>query len=578
MLECNQQFKALLNRLSGGQSVENEPFLGLFNQIEYQKFELEIAAAVKDNEKASFKTNLNGVQPNEYWEVDMTPIAFEASESTTMVICSFKKTDDRIHDLISELLERETKFRNFFDQAPVGMCVLKGTELTTEYANENMLNLWGKTRDEIINKPQEIVHAELADREDILTKVRSIFSTGQQLTLNELQFSTSAGDAYLTAIYQPLKDETGTVTSIFVIVNDITEQVNFRKELLKAKDILKLAMDASGMGSWNVDLNSKRCFLSERAQEIYTLDHNNLSISEAKSLVMERDMETVSQSIRKALHHQTSFNIEYEIRIDGTRHTKWLRSTGKAYYDPDGKPIYIAGAVLDITAVKQNELRKNDFISMVSHELRTPLTSLSAYIQLLQYKLKDGKDAYAVDTLNKVGIQLKRMSLMIDGFLNVSLLEAGKIYLNKVQFNLMELIEVIAEENRIILPSHFIQVVGECDVMVNADKEKIGNVLNNLIGNAAKYSKKESLIAIKCETNDNEVIVSIEDEGIGIKASDLDKLFDRFYRVDSPDTKTISGFGVGLYICAELINQHGGKIWVESELKQGSTFYFSLPL
>ncbi|MNR33358.1 Sensor protein SrrB [compost metagenome] len=107
--------------------------------------------------------------------------------------------------------------------------------------------------------------------------------------------------------------------------------------------------------------------------------------------------------------------------------------------------------------------------------------------------------------------------------------------------------------------------------------EKIGNVISNLIGNAAKYSKKDSFIAIKCERVDAEIIVSVEDEGIGIKENNIPKLFDRFFRVDSAVTKTISGFGVGLYICAEIIKRHEGKIWVESKFGKGSTFYFSLP-
>lgn len=578
IVESNQQYKELLNQLSDDVLEKSGGFLSLFDRAAFQKFEAAVAEAIQINNRVSFKTNLSGIQSNDWWEIEVTPIIVDIESSTTSVICTLRKTAQHLQDLVSDFSEHENSFREFFDQAPLGICILQGEDLIIKYANETILNLWGTTKSEVINKPPQTESPKLAAQKDILIKVKSVLDTGQQLTLSELKVSTATGDTFLTAIYQPLKDKTGQITSIFIIVNNITEQVNFKMELLKAKDILKLAMDASGMGSWNVDLNSKRLFLSERAQEIYMLDHNNLSLGEAKSLIMDKHIDAVGQQIRQALHHRSSFNIEYEIKLSGTRNTKWLRSTGKAYYNEDGTPIYIAGAVLDITGLKQNELRKNDFISMVSHELRTPITSLSAYIQLLQYKFKDGKNSFAVETLNKVSVQLKRMSLMVDGFLDVSLLESGKVHLNKTEFNLLDLIKVIAEENRIMLPSHFIQVIGECEIVINADKEKIGNVLSNLIGNAAKYSKKESLIAVKCETNKNEVIVSIEDEGIGIKNSDLNKLFDRFFRVDSPDTKTISGFGVGLYICAEAINQHGGKIWVESKLKEGSTFYFSLPL
>ncbi|MNK90277.1 Sensor histidine kinase YycG [compost metagenome] len=497
------------------------------------------------------------------------------------IICSLKEiplNENNLERILFELSESETRFRGFFEQAPLGMCVLRGTDLVTEYANDNILKLWGKTRKEVIGIPQEQARPELAQQRPILNRVKEIFRTGEPLTINEIKISTAVFDGYFVAMYQPLKNDKNEVTRVLAIIKDITEEVNFKKELLKAKDILKLAMDASEMGSWNVDLESKKVLLSERAQQIYELESNRMGIEEAKDLIAEQDIEFLSGSIRKALHNRSAFNVEYQINLKGSaKKTKWLRTAGKAYYNADGKPMYIAGAVLDITEHKQDEIRKNDFIGMVSHELKTPLTSLSAYVQLLQFKLKETENAFAIDTLDKVNLQLKRMSLMIDGFLNVSLLESGKILLNKTNFDLIALIKTIAEENRMVLPSHFIQVIGLEQTIVNADMEKIGNVISNLIGNAAKYSKKDSFIAIKCERVDAEIIVSVEDEGIGIKENNIPKLFDRFFRVDSAVTKTISGFGVGLYICAEIIKRHEGKIWVESKFGKGSTFYFSLP-
>jgi PAS domain S-box-containing protein len=518
--------------------------------------------------------------PNVKWELEFSPV-LQDSYPAEYIICSLKEiplNENNLERILFELSESETRFRGFFEQAPLGMCVLRGTDLVTEYANDNILKLWGKTRKEIIGIPQEQARPELAQQRPILNRVKEIFRTGEPLTINELKISTAVFDGYFVAMYQPLKNDKNEVTRVLAIIKDITEEVNFKKELLKAKDILKLAMDASEMGSWNVDLESKKVLLSERAQQIYELENNRMGIEEAKGLIAEQDIEFLSGSIRKALHNRSAFNVEYQINLKGAaKKTKWLRTAGKAYYNADGKPVYIAGAVLDITEHKQDEIRKNDFIGMVSHELKTPLTSLSAYVQLLQFKFKQTENAFAIDTLDKVNLQLKRMSLMIDGFLNVSLLESGKILLNKTNFDLIALIKTIAEENRMVLPSHFIQVIGLEQTIVNADMEKIGNVISNLIGNAAKYSKKDSFIAIKCERVDAEIIVSVEDEGIGIKENNIPKLFDRFFRVDSAVTKTISGFGVGLYICAEIIKRHEGKIWVDSKFGKGSTFYFSLP-
>lgn len=518
--------------------------------------------------------------PNVKWELEFSPV-LHAENPAEYIICSLKEiaaNENNLESILYELSESEARFRGFFEQAPLGMCVLRGRELITEYANDNILKLWGKTRKEIIGVAQE-ARQEHGLQKQILSRVRDIFKTGEPLTLNELKISTPISDGYFIAMYQPLKNDKNEVTSILMIIKDITEQVNFKKELLKAKDILRIAMDASEMGSWNIDIESKKVLLSERAKQIYELESNKLNLDEAKSLISPENLNFLTSSIRKALHNREAFNIEYQINLKGPKNkTKWLRTAGKAYYNEHGKGVYIAGAVLDITEHKQDEIRKNDFIGMVSHELKTPLTALNAYVQLLQFKLKETENQFTTETLDKINVQLKRMSLMIDGFLNVSLLESGKILLNKTDFDLVELIQLIAEENRIILPSHFIQVIGADEMMVNADREKIGNVINNLISNAAKYSKKESFIAIKCEKRAGELVVSIEDEGIGIKENNIPKLFDRFFRVDSPVTQTIAGFGVGLYICAEVIERHKGKIWAESRYGVGSTFYFSLPV
>jgi two-component system sensor histidine kinase VicK len=583
VVEHNDAYRALIERIGGKLKFYDIDIIP--NLLSDREKEMLIKTVRRVSELKE-KTNLiihpiYSNSPNVKWELEFSPV-LQSQHPVEYIVCSLREItadENNLEHILFELSESEARFRGFFEQAPLGMCVLRGIELITEYANDNILKLWGKSRKEVIGIAQEDAMPELGLQKTILKRVKDIFKTGEPLVLNELKISTPIADGYFIAMYQPLKNDKNEVTRILVIIKDITEQVNFKKELLKAKEILKIAMDASEMGSWNIDIESKKILLSERAQQIYELESNRLGIEEAKSLINPNDITLLTSSIRKALHNRMAFNIEYQISLNGANNkTKWLRTAGKAYYNEEGKAVYIAGAVLDITEHKQDEIRKNDFIGMVSHELKTPLTALSAYVQLLQFKLKETDNQFTIETLDKINVQLKRMSLMIDGFLNVSLLESGKILLSKTDFDLVELIKTIAEENRVILPSHFIQVIGLEEIIVNADREKIGNVINNLISNAAKYSKKESLIAIKCERKNGEVIVSVEDEGIGIKENNIPKLFDRFFRVESLDTQTIAGFGVGLYICAEVMERHQGKIWVESKFGKGSTFYFSLPM
>jgi PAS domain S-box-containing protein len=246
--------------------------------------------------------------------------------------------------------------------------------------------------------------------------------------------------------------------------------------------------------------------------------------------------------------------------------------------DTQGHIIGISKIARDISERKQNERRKDDFIGMVSHELKTPLTSLTAIIQVAEAKLKDNPDSFLTGAMAKAGRQIKKMVSLVNGFLDISRLESGKMLIEKQDFNLSDLLKEIITENELNPSTHIIQL-GICDQMwVHADRDKIGSVVANFLSNAIKYSPRGKHIEVECQLAGKFVQVSVKDEGMGIKAQDLPRVFDRYYRVETNHTRNISGFGIGLYLCAEIIKHHGGKIWVESESGVGSTFYFSLPL
>jgi two-component system, OmpR family, sensor histidine kinase VicK len=290
-----------------------------------------------------------------------------------------------------------------------------------------------------------------------------------------------------------------------------------------------------------------------------------------------------------------------ETMRDGKLQTAYYTYEYRPIKDESGMPyciLHIASDVTDMVkaknAIKETELQrealdqeqilisikeeqqKNDFISMVSHELKTPLTSISAYVQLLQSR--GLTDLFVVNTLAKVQKQIRKMSTLISSFLNVSRLESGEIQLNLSHFDLDTVISDVVEDLRLIYPTNQINFEVGYSKLVYADMDKIGSVVSNLISNAVKYSDQNSAVLVQSEITGNEVHVSVTDHGIGINGHDLDKLFDRFYRVESQQTKTISGFGIGLYLSAEIINLHQGKIWVDSNYGVGSTFHFFIPV
>lgn len=243
-----------------------------------------------------------------------------------------------------------------------------------------------------------------------------------------------------------------------------------------------------------------------------------------------------------------------------------------------GMIIGVSKIARDITEQKRDEQRKNDFIGMASHELKTPLTSLSALLQVLQLRLRNNEDTFVAGAIDKANQQTRRMAGLINGFLTISRLEAGKLHIEPRETDINSLIREGIEEQRLMAPGHTFVFEPEGVITIFADSDKFLSVISNLLSNAVKYSPRGKQVTVRTKLMADHVQVSVQDEGMGIKAQDLPSLFTRYYRVQSEHTKHISGFGVGLYLSAEIVGRHGGRIWAESEKGVGSTFYFTLPL
>ena len=292
--------------------------------------------------------------------------------------------------------------------------------------------------------------------------------------------------------------------------------------------------------------------------------------------------------------------VSAETMKDGKLQTAYYAYEYRAIRDESGTPyciLHTASDVTDVVKAKEDikeaqlqrealdqeqilisikeEKQKHNFISMVSHELKTPLTSINAYIQLMQ--TRNLSDHFMINTLDKVQKQVKKMSSMINSFLNVARLESGKIHLTKTNFDLDKIICDAVEDVRLIHSSYSVDFVEGGPKLTYGDKDKLASVISNLISNAIKYSDQGSRVSVRSEIVGDMIQVGVTDNGIGIKEADLKRLFDRFYRVESTQTKTISGFGIGLYLSAEIIDQHQGEIWAESNFGVGSTFYFTIP-
>lgn len=344
-------------------------------------------------------------------------------------------------------------------------------------------------------------------------------------------------------------------------------------------DIPRLAIEAAGLGTWIIDVKSRVFIPSPRMKELFGyLPDEEMTYEDSIILIPEKYRDKVKNAAEAAITKNKQYSIEYPVIGFHDNKHRWVKALGALYEDDSNNLSYFSGVIMDITEQKEDDIRKSKLIDMVSHELKTPITTLKAYVQMLQGWTKKQRDAFSMGILSKVDRQVKKMNTIISGFLNIAQVDSGKIHLNKQEFNLKELIEEIIEETLLINPKHTFTLSPCEDINIIADRDKIEQVIINLLANAVKYSPNSMVVEIVCTVKDDQAQVSVIDKGMGIKQKDINKLFKRYYRVRSKKMMNIPGFGIGLYLCAEIVKRHKGKIWVESELGKGSSFLFSLPL
>ena len=265
----------------------------------------------------------------------------------------------------------------------------------------------------------------------------------------------------------------------------------------------------------------------------------------------------------------------YKRAVDGTY--RWHLNRAVPLRGEDGEIVFWVGTATDIEEQKKEIERKDEFIGIASHELKTPLTSLKGYLQLITNYRKEELPPAVKQYISKANIALNKLQRLVNDLLDVSKIQAGRLEYAFGTVNLSELIKTCIENAEHIYPANEFIEKDRHDYLVAGNAERLEQVLMNLISNAVKYSLDNKTIIIKMIKYNNLIRVAVTDFGIGLSYNQLERIFERFYRVEDKKYMT-AGLGMGLYISAEIIRNHNGKIGVESEFGKGSTFYFELPL
>lgn len=260
--------------------------------------------------------------------------------------------------------------------------------------------------------------------------------------------------------------------------------------------------------------------------------------------------------------------------------------------DADGKVLRSLAVLIDVTLRKRAEETKarlyreaqeairvrDDFLAIASHELRTPLTPLALRLQVIERKLRQGEDVDA-GLVAKALRQIDQLTNLISDLLDVSRIQAGRLLLHREPVSLRAVVEHLIAEHNLTNPKHQVALTapGE-DLVVTADRARLAQVVTNLLDNAAKYSPPDSVIHVRLAREDGTAVLSVADNGIGIPKEQQAMLFERFFRAKNAPISGYGGLGLGLYITRDIVERHGGRIWVESEVGHGSTFSVALPL
>lgn len=257
--------------------------------------------------------------------------------------------------------------------------------------------------------------------------------------------------------------------------------------------------------------------------------------------------------------------------------TIWI-SGSLAAVEHDGRSAVVA-TLRDVTTSREVEELESDFVSIVSHELRGPLTALKGFVQTLIRKGDDLPEETKKDFLETINQQADRLNQLVEDLLNVSRIEARRLQMKVGPVDLEERVNRLVGEFQTKWGRHEIVTDRAPDLpKIPADEKKVDEILINLLDNAVKYSPGGGPVRVLIQQVDDDLHVSVEDSGIGIAPEDAARLFQKFHRIATPQTRDIGGTGLGLYIVKHLVEAQGGRIWVTSAPSKGSTFTFTLPL
>lgn len=479
-----------------------------------------------------------------------------------------------------EVRRREAEWQAISDASPLG--IFRADEKgCMVYANPRFEALSGLPVDALMDKGWlDAMHPD--DRNSALVAWETAIARQSPEISATYRLRHPGGSELWVSFMAAVIMEDGRFAGYVGVAEDVTERRQFTETLMKSRERLGLALEGSNLALFDWDIPSGEVRLSEQwnlimgGEKVETVT----TIEALNELVHPDDMLRLQENLEKVLKgHVRFYEVQHRVK---NRHGEWRWILSRAKVterDAQGKALRLVGTNADITAGKEIERVKNEFIATVSHELRTPLTAIIGSLSLIR-ETAENLDPEVAGFIDMAAQNSDRLAALINDVLDIEKIGSGQMTMNLRTISLRELLEKAVRMNTPYADIHNVKLNLHpgADFTVSADPDRLMQVLTNLISNAAKFSPPQADVEVSAVESNGKVRVNVRDHGPGIPDNFRNQIFQRFERADNSNTRRKGGTGLGLAISKALIEHMNGRIDFDSAEGQGSTFYFELPV
>ncbi|MBN1643733.1 MAG: PAS domain S-box protein [Dehalococcoidales bacterium] len=511
------------------------------------------------------------------------------------------------NSLAWESLEKsENQYHDLYSQSPIAF-FSTGADGIIQTSNNKATKLLGYSMNEMVGKSIVDFYADTPLGKE---RARAIFirsASGKTIRDEEVEMQTKDGErVWVSLSVEPISNPEGKTIASRVAAVDITERKMAEIALEESQARFMELANMLPLSIFEINNNGQFTYVNKEAHRSIGLAPNDPVSDNMLEVLIPEDRKRASKNTERLLQGEDIGPVEYtELRKDGSTFPVII------YEAPiilENKIVGIRGASVDITERKKMEAElqekvkaleeanqrlkeldklKDGFLSTVSHELRTPLTSIKSFAEILLTYEEDR--ATQKEFLGIINEESERLTRLINNFLDISKIQAGRMQWETTEVSMPWAIETATTANRSLIDKTNLKINYDIEPqlpMVWSDKDRLVQVMTNLLGNAIKFTPEGGEISIGAHSTGKDtgeegprmVTVSIKDTGIGIAPEHHQTIFEKFSQVGDALKDRPKGTGLGLPICKEIIEHYGGKIWVESELGKGSTFFFTLPV